>query len=140
MLPRLFTHSHTYTHMCTLLHPHKCTLHPLQVARITSAEKQANSAKLLKLQADLGEGDQRQIMAGGLGTRHKSECCQMFVCGRSGGQGGRCRNLGHRKQFSSYCQQPDKGLCVLNFKIKFLQVQELDFEVERMQGFVLSWQ
>lgn len=66
MLPRLFTHSHTYTHMCTLLHPHKCTLHPLQVARITSAEKQANSAKLLKLQADLGEGDQRQIMAGEL--------------------------------------------------------------------------
>jgi len=35
-----------------------------QVARVTSAVKQPNSAKLLKLQADLGEGDVRQIMAG----------------------------------------------------------------------------
>lgn len=36
----------------------------IKVARITSAELQPNSAKLLKLQADLGEGDARQIMAG----------------------------------------------------------------------------
>lgn len=36
----------------------------IKVARVTSAVKQPNSAKLLKLQADLGEGDVRQIMAG----------------------------------------------------------------------------
>lgn len=45
-----------------------------QVARITSAELQPNSAKLLKLQADLGEGDARQIMAG-------AHCS----CGKMGG-------------------------------------------------------
>jgi hypothetical protein len=38
--------------------------HLLQVAQITSAVPQPNSAKLLKMQADLGEGDTRQIMAG----------------------------------------------------------------------------
>ena len=36
----------------------------MQVALITTAIPQPNSAKLLKMQADLGEGDTRQIMAG----------------------------------------------------------------------------
>jgi tRNA-binding EMAP/Myf-like protein len=40
-----------------------------QVARIVSAEPLENSAKLLKLQADLGGGDTRQVMAG------EAQCC-----------------------------------------------------------------
>jgi tRNA-binding EMAP/Myf-like protein len=35
-----------------------------QVARIVSAEPLENSAKLLRLQADLGGDDTRQVMAG----------------------------------------------------------------------------
>jgi hypothetical protein len=58
----------------------------LQVARITSAELQPNSAKLLKLQADLGEEDQRQIMAGNeRGVQASPEPCNsnsnMGFCG-----------------------------------------------------------
>lgn len=36
----------------------------IKVAHILSAERQPNSDKLLKLKADLGSGDHRQIMAG----------------------------------------------------------------------------
>jgi tRNA-binding EMAP/Myf-like protein len=36
----------------------------VQVARIVSAEPLENSAKLLRLQADLGGSDTRQVMAG----------------------------------------------------------------------------
>lgn len=41
-----------------------CMSSRLQVARILSAEPLANSEKLLKMRADLGGGDIRQIMAG----------------------------------------------------------------------------
>lgn len=46
----------------------------LQVARIMSAEPLANSAKLLKLKADLGNDDVRQIMAGDINFKSAIQC------------------------------------------------------------------
>lgn len=53
----------------------------LQVARIVSAEPLENSAKLLRLQADLGGGDTRQVMAGGLhfGQHTRIYCCTQHL-------------------------------------------------------------
>jgi tRNA-binding EMAP/Myf-like protein len=56
---------HTSAQVITIMYAAMCVaVACVQVARIVSAEPLENSAKLLRLQADLGGGDTRQVMAG----------------------------------------------------------------------------
>lgn len=84
-----------------------------QVARILSAVPLENSQKLLKLQADLGAGDMRQIMAGKTAEgQHQDNPAQLNLCA----QGLQMHtNQELQALANSHCQQQQLKQCNLCF-------------------------